>query len=101
MASARELLDQADALMRRNRGGSVEAAAEIPLLTDVVDHREGADESDFPVLMDAVDGDPPDLHATLQADAGPGLAEHQTAFQHDEPAGEPQDVKAQYGETAR
>ncbi|MGH8713002.1 MAG: hypothetical protein ACREYB_03225, partial [Casimicrobiaceae bacterium] len=53
MASARELLEQADALMRRNRSRS---GADIPVLTDVVaaatrDEPSGAD---VPVLTDVV-----------------------------------------------
>jgi hypothetical protein len=102
MASARELLEQADALMRRNRGGSiVEPAAEIPLLTDVVADEGGADEGDFPVLMDAIEGDHPHFQASLQADARPWLAEPRSLLQHDEPASERQHGSAQYGEIAR
>jgi len=54
MASARELLEQADALMRRNRGRS---SADIPVLTDVVAGIPANDEreSDVPVLTDVVE----------------------------------------------
>lgn len=54
MASARELLEQADALMRRNRGRS---GADIPVLTDVVAGAPANDEreTDVPVLTDVVD----------------------------------------------
>lgn len=54
MASARELLEQADALMRRNRSrGDVD----IPVLTDVVAGAPANDEpeSDVPVLTDVVE----------------------------------------------
>jgi len=54
MPTARELLEQADALMRRNRGG-----VDIPVLTDVVSaeqHAGGAArQSDIPVLTDQVE----------------------------------------------
>jgi hypothetical protein len=54
MASARELLEQADALMRRNRGRS---GADIPVLTDVVAGAPANDEreTDVPVLTEVVD----------------------------------------------
>ena len=54
MASARELLEQADALMRRNRGRS---GGDIPVLTDVVAGAPANDEpeTDVPVLTDVVD----------------------------------------------
>jgi len=53
MASARELLDQADALMRRNRGRS---GVDIPVLTDVVARVPANDEpdADVPVLTEVV-----------------------------------------------
>ena len=54
MASARELLEQADALMRRNRSrGDVD----IPVLTDVVAGAPANDEpeTDVPVLTDVVE----------------------------------------------
>jgi hypothetical protein len=55
MASARELLEQADALMRRNRGRS--SAVDIPVLTDVVAGVPANDEpeADVPVLTDVVE----------------------------------------------
>ncbi|HEX4522199.1 MAG TPA: hypothetical protein VH704_01645 [Casimicrobiaceae bacterium] len=54
MASARELLEQADALMRRNRGGGT---VDIPVLTDVVAGVPANDEpeTDVPVLTDVVE----------------------------------------------
>ncbi len=56
MASARELLDQADALMRRNRGRD---ELDIPVLTDVVAGVPANDEpdSDVPVLTEVVAAD--------------------------------------------
>ena len=56
MASARELLEQADALMRRNRGRS---EPDIPILTDVVAGPSANDDqlSDVPVLTEAVAAD--------------------------------------------
>ncbi len=55
MASARELLEQADALMRRNRGRS--DAADIPVLTDVVTATATAPllPAEVPVLTDVVE----------------------------------------------
>ncbi len=55
MASARELLEQADALMRRNRGRS--SPVDIPVLTDVVAGVPANDEpeTDVPVLTDVVE----------------------------------------------
>ncbi|MEO8564910.1 MAG: hypothetical protein ABI541_00890 [Betaproteobacteria bacterium] len=55
MASARELLEQADALMRRNRGRS--GGVDIPVLTDVVAGVPANDEAeaDVPVLTDVVE----------------------------------------------
>jgi len=54
MPTARELLEQADALMRRNRGG-----VDIPVLTDVVSAEQHAIGSprqpDIPVLTDEVE----------------------------------------------
>jgi hypothetical protein len=54
MPTARELLEQADALMRRNRGG-----VDIPVLTDVVSAEQhavgGARQPDIPVLTDQVE----------------------------------------------
>jgi hypothetical protein len=54
MASARELLEQADALMRRNRSRS---GSDIPVLTDVVAGIPANDEpeTDVPVLTDVVE----------------------------------------------
>ena len=54
MAGARELLEQADALMRRNRNRN---GGDIPVLTDVVAGAPANDESesDVPVLTDAID----------------------------------------------
>ncbi|MEP6996515.1 MAG: hypothetical protein ABI900_02645 [Betaproteobacteria bacterium] len=56
MASARELLEQADALMRRNRNRN-RNGGDIPVLTDVVAGAPANDESesDVPVLTDAID----------------------------------------------
>src|SRR5664279_772916 len=54
MASARELLEQADALMQRNRA---RAGADIPVLTDAVADpvlASVAANADVPVLTDAV-----------------------------------------------
>jgi hypothetical protein len=53
MPSARELLEQADALMRRNRGRS---EVDIPVLTDVVVATPANDEAEHevPVLTDVV-----------------------------------------------
>src|SRR4051794_22714894 len=43
MATARELLEEADALMRRNRAQEAAAAhADIPVLTEAVDGDDGA-----------------------------------------------------------
>lgn len=55
MASARELLEQADALMRRNRGRS--SGVDIPVLTDVVAGVPANDEpdADVPVLTEVVE----------------------------------------------
>ena len=54
MASARELLDKADALMRRNRSAAAVATdTEIPVLTEAIPMAE-PDDADFPVLTDAV-----------------------------------------------
>jgi hypothetical protein len=68
MASARELLEQADALMRRNRGRS---GADIPVLTDVVAGVPANDEvdTDVPVLTDVVEAgavDDADLRTAMQ-----------------------------------
>ena len=68
MASARELLEQADALMRRNRGRS---GADIPVLTDVVAAVPANDEveTDVPVLTDVVEAgavDDADLPTAVQ-----------------------------------
>ena len=54
MATARELLEQADALMRRNRSRS---SVDIPVLTDVVAGIPANDEAetDVPVLTDVVE----------------------------------------------
>ncbi len=56
MATARELLDQADALMRRNRGRD---EVDIPVLTDVVAGIPANDEpdADVPVLTEVVAAD--------------------------------------------
>ncbi len=55
MASARELLEQADALMRRNRGRS--SGVDIPVLTDVVAGVPANDEADadIPVLTEVIE----------------------------------------------
>src|SRR2546421_13072018 len=57
MATARELLEQADALMRKNRG-RVEAA-DIPVLTDAVEAplapASSTSLADVPVLTDAIE----------------------------------------------
>jgi len=70
MASARELLEQADALMRRNRGRS--SAVDIPVLTDVVAGVPANDEAeaDVPVLTDVVEAgavDDADLRPAMPA----------------------------------
>ena len=69
MASARELLEQADALMRRNRSRS---GVDIPVLTDVVAGVPANDEpeADVPVLTDVVEAgavDDADLRAAVPA----------------------------------
>jgi hypothetical protein len=71
MASARELLEQADALMRRNRSRS---GVDIPVLTDVVAGVPANDEadSDVPVLTDVVEAGTVD-EADLQAAAQPSI----------------------------
>jgi hypothetical protein len=71
MASARELLEQADALMRRNRSRS---GVDIPVLTDVVAGVPANDEAetDVPVLTDVVEAGPVD-DADLQATARPSI----------------------------
>jgi hypothetical protein len=68
MASARELLEQADALMRRNRGRG--SAVDIPVLTDVVIAVPANDEpeADVPVLTDVVASGATDA-MDLQAEA--------------------------------
>jgi hypothetical protein len=53
MATARELLEQADALMRRNRARS--DVSDIPVLTDIVAGAALAEQADVPVLTDAVE----------------------------------------------
>ncbi len=53
MATARELLEQADALMRRNRARS--DVSDIPVLTDIVAGPALAEQTDVPVLTDAVE----------------------------------------------
>jgi hypothetical protein len=53
MATARELLEQADALMRRNRARS--DVSDIPVLTDIVAGTALAEQADVPVLTDAVE----------------------------------------------
>jgi hypothetical protein len=80
MASARELLEQADALMRRNRGRS---GADIPVLTDVVAGIPANDEpeTDVPVLTDVVEAgavDDADLRTAVQPSMPlePAEAEH-------------------------
>jgi hypothetical protein len=80
MASARELLEQADALMRRNRGRS---SVDIPVLTDVVAGVPANDEpeADVPVLTDVVEAgavDNADLQTALQPSMPlePAKAEH-------------------------
>ena len=57
MASARELLEQADELMRRNRGRS---DVDIPVLTEVVREasRQAEPVIDVPVLTDVVEAGP-------------------------------------------
>jgi hypothetical protein len=76
MASARELLEQADALMRRNRGRS---SPDIPVLTDVVTSVPANDErdEDVPVLTDAVAAAvvAPTQMPPVHAEAGEELAE--------------------------
>jgi hypothetical protein len=81
MASARELLEQADALMRRNRSRA--SAVDIPVLTDVVAGVPANDEPeiDVPVLTDVVDAGAVD-DAALPAEAkapmplGPAEVQH-------------------------
>jgi hypothetical protein len=80
MASARELLEQADALMRRNRSGS---GVDIPVLTDVVAGIPANDEpeTDVPVLTDVVEAgavDDADLQTAVQPSMAlePAEAEH-------------------------
>jgi hypothetical protein len=77
MATARELLDQADALMRRNRGRH---EVDIPVLTDVVAGIPANDEpdADVPVLTDVVGADvvvaaalPQDVAASAPITADP------------------------------
>jgi hypothetical protein len=78
MASARELLEQADALMRRNRSrGDVD----IPVLTDVVAGAPANDEpeSDVPVLTDVVE-------AVAAGDANSRQAAGESAPVQPEPA---------------
>jgi hypothetical protein len=72
MASARELLEQADALMRRNRSRS---GVDIPVLTDVVAGVPANDEAetDVPVLTDVVEAGAVD-DAGLPAAAQPSIA---------------------------
>jgi hypothetical protein len=72
MASARELLEQADALMRRNRSRS---GVDIPVLTDVVAGIPANDEpdTDVPVLTDVVEVGAV-VAADLQAAAQPSMA---------------------------
>ena len=72
MASARELLEQADALMRRNRGRG--SAVDIPVLTDVVAGVSANDEpgADVPVLTDVVEAGAPE-DADLQAVVPPPM----------------------------
>src|SRR6266516_6344272 len=53
MPTARELLQQADALMRRNRGHSTQVAVPPERFVAVADMRSAAD--DVPMLTDAVD----------------------------------------------
>jgi hypothetical protein len=76
MASARELLEQADALMRRNRSRS---SPDIPVLTDVVAGVPANDErdEDVPVLTDAVAAAvvAPTQMPPVHAEAGEELAE--------------------------
>lgn len=69
MASARELLEQADALMRRNRSRS---GVDIPVLTDVVAGVSANDEpeADVPVLTEVIEAgtaDDADLQAVVPA----------------------------------
>jgi hypothetical protein len=80
MASARELLEQADALMRRNRSRS---GTDIPVLTDVVAGIPANDEpeTDVPVLTDVVEAgavDDADLRTAVQPSMPlePAEAEH-------------------------
>jgi hypothetical protein len=72
MASARELLEQADALMRRNRSRS---GVDIPVLTDVVAGIPANDEpeTDVPVLTDVVEAGAVD-DADLQTAVQPSMA---------------------------
>jgi len=78
MASARELLEQADALMRRNRS---RGDADVPVLTDVVAGAPANDEpeTDVPVLTDVVE-------AVAASDADSRQAADETAPIPPEPA---------------
>ncbi|HEV7413343.1 MAG TPA: hypothetical protein VGP14_06765 [Casimicrobiaceae bacterium] len=83
MASARELLEQADALMRRNRGRS---GVDIPVLTDVVAGIPANDEreTDVPVLTDVVEAGAVD-GADLQTAVQPSMALEPAEAQHAPP----------------
>src|SRR4051794_41067933 len=76
MASARELLDKADALMRRNRGDAAAATdTDIPVLTEAIPDPV-ADDADFPILTEAVS--PADTEVQQSA-AAPADGERQVA----------------------
>jgi hypothetical protein len=76
MASARELLDKADALMRRNRGDAASSTdTDIPVLTEAVPDAS-AEDADLPMLMDAVSPVEADVQ---QAAAAPEDGQRQAA----------------------
>jgi hypothetical protein len=84
MASARELLEQADALMRRNRGRS---SADIPVLTDVVAGIPANDEreTDVPVLTDVVEAGAIDHDADLRKAVQPSMPLEPAEAEHAPP----------------
>lgn len=77
MPSARELLEQADALMRRNRGRS---EVDIPVLTDVVVATSANDEAehDVPVLTEVVGASPVAAGPLVAGGAAPATAGEHT-----------------------
>lgn len=69
MPTARELLEQADALMRRNRGAGSE---DVPVLTDVVGEPPGVDD-DVPVLTAVVQPAPKAAPEQWQEEGDSGI----------------------------